>query len=342
MKSADEVECVVHGTYYSYWPKILQKGLVKPSPHSHIPCYPFVPLNTGGPRSYQLFVFINTWQAMRDGIKFFTSGERQVLCSGDAQGCLLPKYFSRVVDTETRAVIYPNPQGQGVSGPPPTKTPPGLGRGAPISAVQKSHSGVYNDIWSQVQRLDADMVNLRPFQGQTTQLRASPGRMEVSVDDIFRGAANHTRHPQPHPNLPQNPQSQGEPNIMSLLTAAHQSYALSNSTAATTTPTTTTTTPHKNGSPTKSAFVPTQVIRNQTPRKPKPNGQERTHSNKAEGGANANPQQHHQHHQQQQRKDNQNSSHQHQQKQTQGSEGAARPRRQVRNRLAVRFPGKKD
>ena len=122
---------------------------------------------------------------------------------------------------------------------------------------------------------------------------------------------------------------------MSLLSAAQQCYSLSSPTAANTT----TMPPHKNDSPAKSAFVPTQVIRNQTPRKPKPNEQNQKYSNDAETGANSLSQQQAQQPQhQQQRKEN------HKQQQ-QGSEGTAKPKRQVRNRLAVRFdqmPGKKN
>ncbi|XP_050708654.1 5'-3' exoribonuclease 1-like isoform X2 [Eriocheir sinensis] len=373
LQSPAEVECVVHGTYYASWSGILQQGLVKPNQRSHIPCYPFVPINTGAPYAYQLFVFINVQQAMMDGIKFF-KGERQILCSGDARGCLPPKYFSKVVDSESREIIYPQQVGSNLNGPPPNNRQGmvGLGRGGPISSNQPPQTiQLYENIWSQVQRLDTDNVNLRPFQApklfacnqqpqQPSHPNPNPGRMEVSVQDIFRGAANHQQHhpqhqpqhhphhhPQHHPYQPMHlqhhqarqqhqqhhhkqQQPQGEPNIMSLLTAA--AAAQQSQTLATPTPPAT----HKNGSPAKSAFVPTQVIRNQTPRKPR--GNDVAQAERSEPGANSPKKQ-----QQQQKKEQ--GSHQQQQKQhqKQGAEGTAKPRRQVRNRLAVRFdqaPGK--
>ncbi|KAG0722266.1 5'-3' exoribonuclease 1 [Chionoecetes opilio] len=386
LQSASDVECVVHGTYYSTWNQILRQGLARPSPHSLIPCYPFVPPHTGGPRAYQLYIFIDVQLAMSDGIQFFLAGDRQVLCAGDASGCLMPKYFSRVVDSETRTIIYPMQHGSGMNGPAVKNRSVvgGAGRGGLVSSnlpnpQQSEVIHMYKNIWSQMQRLDIDNVSLRPGQMENVSLRpgqmenvslrpgqmdnvslrpgnpqnpfscvqppqnrSSLGRVEVSVDDIFRGATNQPQHisqppPQPlqhpgqtHPQTQtQTQQPQGEPDIMSLLSAAQQSFALSASSSPTTT------TPHKNGSPAKSAFVPTQVIRNQTPRKPKLNGQGHTHTHSGEGGAGSHSYPHQQPQQPQQRKENQNNSQQ-QQKQ-QGSEGTARPKRQVRNRLAVRF-----
>lgn len=397
LQSADEVACVVHGTYYASWSKILQQGLVTSSSRNLIPCYPYVPRNTGAPHAYQLYIFIDVHKAMMDGIKFFKAGDRQILCSGDRRGCLHPRYFNNVLDSETGSIIYPLQTGTGLNGPPqnnmqgvrgcgitltgplqnnmaggrsrgPALTGPpqnnmqgmrGHGRGAPISSIQPPQTmHLYENIWSQMQRLDPEHVDLRPYQTQKpftcvqqpqqpVQPNSNSGRVEVSVEDIFRGAA---KHPQPQPQQQQQlhqpnhhnkqQQPQGEPNILSLLSAAHQSYALNSPPAPAL---------HKNGSPSKSAFVPTQVIRKQTPRKPRSNGNDSTQAEKAEPSTSTHslPKQ-----QQQQQKKEQNNHHQqkqqqHQQQkqQHQGAEGTTKPKRQVRNRLAVRFdqaPGNKD
>ncbi|XP_053648678.1 5'-3' exoribonuclease 1 isoform X1 [Cherax quadricarinatus] len=299
LKSANEVQFIVHGTYYASWNKILQQGLGKASGRNLIPCYSSIPRDMTGSRAYQLYIFLDVRKAMSDGMKFFRVGERHILCTGDKNGLISPMYFSKVVDSESNTVIYPSRPATGTEALPGKslgsqwqkghgQAPPGHGRGRAMSSKEPQGMQLYQNIWSQVQRLDAENVDLRPMQSQmlsqllnisgetkcasthqtkgaslpphsTSSQESTPSRVEVSVQDIFKGAVGISQL-----HISHNPQSkpigeQCEVNVISALNADPHVYPLTQHSARN----------QKPGSPSKSAFVPTQVIRNQTPRKPR-------------------------------------------------------------------------
>lgn len=277
------MQCAVHGTFYSQWSRIVKHGISRVQGRKYIPCYPFVPQGLSGSKAYQLLIFLDVQSALDDGMKFYKVGEKQLFCSGDRQGVISPKYFDKVVDRESESIIFPPrpPVGlETISGkshfPNHGQGQIGHGRGKAMASQQPKGMQLYQNIWSQLQGADHGQVDLRPAQsqmlshmlnisnndmqnvsssagvkmnGSASASALSTGRKEVSVHDIFKGAMmnNHLKG------------GQNNPNIISMLSAAHQSFSVTQQET-------------QNGrgdSPVKSAFVPTQVIRNQTPRKPR-------------------------------------------------------------------------
>ncbi|XP_042862520.1 tRNA 2'-phosphotransferase 1-like isoform X2 [Penaeus japonicus] len=100
----DGVPEVVHGTYYRHWPSIREQGLSRMN-RTHIHFAPGLPGDSGvisGMRSScQLYIWINLPKALADDIKFFKSANNVILCSGNKEGILPLKYFSKVVDKKT-------------------------------------------------------------------------------------------------------------------------------------------------------------------------------------------------------------------------------------------------
>nr|XP_045617221.1 5'-3' exoribonuclease 1-like isoform X2 [Procambarus clarkii] len=383
LKTAEEVDVIVHGTYYASWSKINKHGLGKASGRNLIPCYSYVPLDMRGSKAFQLYIFLDVRKAMSDGIKFYRVGERQILCTGDRQGVISPKYFNKVVDSESGAVIFPSRPASGpeaLPGNPPGsqwrqgcgQVSPGRGRGRGVSSQEPRGMQLYENIWSQVQRIDAEHVDLRPMQSQmlsqmlnicsenelasshqtmgaslpshsVSSQESATSRVEVSVQDIFKGAIGksqiHATHPQVIPRS-----EQSEVTCVSLPNVDQASYS----------PTQLSESNQKVGSPLKSAFVPTQVIRNQTPRKPRFDHPD-NHDGKQQLSTNLSYSQHqqevNQHYQQQQQQPDyqnhtymQHSQYQQHPPQHNKPEGTInKPKRQARNRLAVKFdqpPGK--
>lgn len=370
MQHADEVECVVHGTYYASWPKINQQGLRKTSNNSLIPCYPFVPV---GSKTYQLYIFLDVRRAMADGMKFFKVGQRQILCSGDMKGIIDPRYFSRVVDSETRSVIFPRPAmgleaqpgrppgghwqpPHGSGQQPQVYFPPGAQvRGRGKSAGPPQGMELYQNIWSKVQSIDADRnVDVRPMQtqmlsallnisgeganvgSQQNNMGSSPrsvaqtlsnqgsatGRVEVSVQDIFnRAISGNTLQGNANPQTMQQG-NRGETDILSMLNAAQQSYSnMQQNTHM-----------QKESSPSKSAFVPTQVIRKQTPRKPKTDDNDSGSQEAASSPASTQQKEQHSYQPDQEHQMNEQT-----QQKNQPNANPNKPRGPTRNRLAVKF-----
>ncbi|KAK7069890.1 hypothetical protein SK128_024374, partial [Halocaridina rubra] len=286
--SADEVECIVHGTFFASWHKIRQNGITGMNGRS-ILCYTCVPQGIPSKKDFQLHIHINVTKALEDGIKFHRISKRQAVCSGDRQGVLRPLYFSKVVDCLTNSIIFPvqnaamrdaanwnsggipcgprldpvnsNPAQSSGFNSVPQQVCVGRGRGAHSPQGLKLHEF----IWSQVQQKDQE-VDLRPAQSEAlsrllnisgenssnSSSSFSSGRVEVSVQDIFRGAVS-------------GGTSYIEPSTINNLNSFSSISVPQNLS----TQDVTEKRGKKGDSPAKSAFVPTQVIRNQTPRKPK-------------------------------------------------------------------------
>lgn len=95
---------VVHGTYYAFYPAILQAGGLKPMSRNHIHCSTGLPEDTGsnvvsGMRNdAELLIYIDVARSLADGqTKWWISDNGVVLTEGDAEGLVRPEYWKRVV-----------------------------------------------------------------------------------------------------------------------------------------------------------------------------------------------------------------------------------------------------
>ncbi|XP_065185068.1 tRNA 2'-phosphotransferase 1-like [Sycon ciliatum] len=98
--SADEAPVVVHGTYLKAWPAIKERGLSKMS-RTHVHFSPKEPdddsVISGMRASCQVLIYINMSKALADGLEFFKSANDVILCAGDKDGCIAPRFFERAV-----------------------------------------------------------------------------------------------------------------------------------------------------------------------------------------------------------------------------------------------------
>jgi len=91
---------VVHGTYRTAVPAIKQDGLHKMK-RNHIHMTTGIPTDntsviSGMRKSCNAFIYIDIKAAIKDGIRFFLSSNQVILCEGNSDGYLLPKYFERI------------------------------------------------------------------------------------------------------------------------------------------------------------------------------------------------------------------------------------------------------
>jgi len=98
--SAADFPVVVHGTYLRCWEAIRAQGLHRMN-RTHIHLAPGEPGQDGvisGMRgSCDVLVFINLEAVLADNIPVYLSANGVILCAGDQDGYLKPKYFSRAV-----------------------------------------------------------------------------------------------------------------------------------------------------------------------------------------------------------------------------------------------------
>ncbi|KAF7667599.1 hypothetical protein LDENG_00053570 [Lucifuga dentata] len=100
----------VHGSYLRNWSSIQQQGLNRMN-RTHIHLAAGLPgedgVISGMRRDCDLAIFIDVPKALADGIEFFWSENGVLLCPGDAEGKLLPKYFSRALRLRPTRSILP-------------------------------------------------------------------------------------------------------------------------------------------------------------------------------------------------------------------------------------------
>ncbi|KAM7417528.1 hypothetical protein PAMA_017254 [Pampus argenteus] len=100
----------VHGSYICNWSSIKQQGLRRMT-RNHIHLASGLPgedgVISGMRRNCDLAVFIDVPKALADGIEFFWSENGVLLTAGDAEGKLLPKYFSRALKLRPTRSILP-------------------------------------------------------------------------------------------------------------------------------------------------------------------------------------------------------------------------------------------
>ncbi|XP_054890163.1 tRNA 2'-phosphotransferase 1 isoform X2 [Poeciliopsis prolifica] len=110
---AGSLDCpaeAVHGSYLRSWPSIQQQGLSRMN-RTHIHLSTGLPgedgIISGMRKNCDLAVFIDVPRALADGIEFFWSENGVLLTSGDAEGILLPKYFTRALKLKPTRCTLP-------------------------------------------------------------------------------------------------------------------------------------------------------------------------------------------------------------------------------------------
>ncbi|KAK4185343.1 KptA family-domain-containing protein [Podospora australis] len=103
----DEVpipETVVHGTYFAFWPKIVESGGLKPMGRNHVHCSVGLPEDEDGVisgmrKDAEVLVYIDLEKSLKEGdeIKWWLSENGVVLTEGNAEGVVPTKYFKEVV-----------------------------------------------------------------------------------------------------------------------------------------------------------------------------------------------------------------------------------------------------
>lgn len=100
----------VHGSYLRNWNSIQQHGLSRMK-RTHIHLAPGLPgeegVISGMRKDCDLAIFIDVTKALSDGIQFFWSDNGVLLTTGDTEGKLLPKYFSRALRLRPTRILLP-------------------------------------------------------------------------------------------------------------------------------------------------------------------------------------------------------------------------------------------
>lgn len=87
---------IIHGTYFRCYEKIKLQGLSRMK-RNHIHFAKGLNFINGLRRNTELFIFIDYPKARCDGLKFYESDNNVILCSGNLEGYIEPKYFLKVV-----------------------------------------------------------------------------------------------------------------------------------------------------------------------------------------------------------------------------------------------------
>ncbi|CAC5381813.1 TRPT1 [Mytilus coruscus] len=103
--NAKEVSMVIHGTYFSSWEKIKHTGLSRMG-RNHIHFVAGEPgengVISGMRQSCEVMIFINLETALADRFRFFQSANNVILCAGNEDGVVPPKYFVQAVQRNPR------------------------------------------------------------------------------------------------------------------------------------------------------------------------------------------------------------------------------------------------
>ena len=105
IKNAQEAPAVcVHGTYYEPWKIIAADGL-RPMKRQFVHFAKGLPgdanVISGMRTNAQILVYVDVPAMIADGLHVFESVNGVLLCSGNNDRVILPKYFSKVIDTKT-------------------------------------------------------------------------------------------------------------------------------------------------------------------------------------------------------------------------------------------------
>ncbi|KAK7422876.1 tRNA 2'-phosphotransferase [Neonectria magnoliae] len=90
---------VLHGTYFYFWPKIVESGGLKVMGRNHVHCSTGTPEDgavSGMRRDAELLVEVDVEASLREGITWWKSDNGVLLTEGDAQGVLSSRFFKMV------------------------------------------------------------------------------------------------------------------------------------------------------------------------------------------------------------------------------------------------------
>ncbi|KAF5277912.1 hypothetical protein FQA39_LY06064 [Lamprigera yunnana] len=93
--NVDQVENVIHGTYFKFWASIKEEGLFR-GERNHIHFSEYLPNDnniTGIRRSAEIYIYINLHKSFSDGLLFFKSCNNVILSPGNENGYIKPHYF---------------------------------------------------------------------------------------------------------------------------------------------------------------------------------------------------------------------------------------------------------
>ncbi|CAG8511919.1 2193_t:CDS:2 [Funneliformis caledonium] len=102
-----QIPQVIHGTYSSKWKIIETQGLSKMNrTHIHFATGKWGDQNvkSGMRANCDVYIYINVYEAMKDGIEFYRSSNGVILTKGD-KGTLDKRYFLKVVDRNEK-ILY--------------------------------------------------------------------------------------------------------------------------------------------------------------------------------------------------------------------------------------------
>ncbi|KAF4465460.1 tRNA 2 -phosphotransferase 1 [Fusarium albosuccineum] len=90
---------VLHGTYFYFWPRIVETGGLKPMGRNHVHCSTGTPeegVVSGMRKDAELVIEIDVEASLTEGIKWWMSDNGVLLTEGDEQGVLSSKFFKLV------------------------------------------------------------------------------------------------------------------------------------------------------------------------------------------------------------------------------------------------------
>jgi len=103
-----EAPNAVHGTYMAAWSAISRQGLSRMK-RNHIHMSRAEPeegdVISGMRVNCEVAIYVNVDAAIKDGYQFLLSANNVILCTGNDKGFLPPKYFSRVLNRQTRKLM---------------------------------------------------------------------------------------------------------------------------------------------------------------------------------------------------------------------------------------------
>ncbi|GJQ74936.1 hypothetical protein Trydic_g9564 [Trypoxylus dichotomus] len=105
--SAANVGDVIHGTYYKHWNSIKKNGLNRMTRvHIHFACgLPNKKIISGMRHNVEIVIYIDIEKALAANLKFYRSPNGVILCPGNADGIIEPKYFLKVSDVKSGELL---------------------------------------------------------------------------------------------------------------------------------------------------------------------------------------------------------------------------------------------
>lgn len=132
---------VLHGTFFHFWPQIVEAGGLKPMSRNHVHCSTGTPeeggVTSGMRRDAELVIEIDVEASLREGVKWWMSDNGVLLTEGDDEHGLLSSRFFKLATGRSVDVgvlwrdgerVADLPSGLKIR-PPFNKGPRGSGRG---------------------------------------------------------------------------------------------------------------------------------------------------------------------------------------------------------------------